>query len=291
MWYHWWTPASGGPEEVTVADCLFEKRSDGVGLITLNRPESLNAMGGELMPLLAEHLEACEGDAGIRCVALTGAGRGFCAGGDVRGQAARAQAREEGAEPRGRAPEPRAGRTPLQQSQLATSFRLHTMPKPTVALVNGPAAGAGLSLALACDIRFCSDRASFHTAFAKVGLSGDYGGSYYLQRLIGYGRALELYYTGERVDAQRALELGIANHVVPHDELSKRGLELCARLAAGPTRTYALMKSNFNLAETARLDEFLDREADNMGRSALTRDHREGAKAFVQRRAPEFKGE
>ncbi len=281
-----------------MSDCLFEKRPDGVGLITLNRPESLNAMGGTLMAELAQHLEACENDPKVRCVAITGAGRGFCSGGDVRDQAARADQAEQAEAAGGQAP-PRAvhttsgerGRNPLQQSQADTSGRLHRMGKPTVALVNGPAAGAGLSLALSCDIRFCSDKASFHTAFGRVGLSGDFGGSYYLQRLIGYGRAIELYYTAERVDAQRALELGIANHVVPHDELMKQGLEYCARLAAGPTRTYAFMKANFNQAETAALDEFLDSEAQRMAASSQTKDHREGARAFVERRPPEFKGE
>lgn len=269
-----------------MSDCLIDKRDDGVALITLNRPESLNAMGGDLMALLAQHLESCEQDASVRCVAITGAGRGFCAGGDVKQQSMRASARES---------EQEAAAVqrpmPLQDSQMQTSHRLHTMAKPTVALVNGPAAGAGLSLALACDIRFCSDQASFHTAFGKVGLSGDFGGSYYLQRLIGYGRAIELYYSADKVDAERALALGIANHVVPHDRFMQQGLEYCARLALGPTIAFANMKSNFNLAERVALEELLQHEAKNMGASAMTKDHREGALSFVERRAPNFKAE
>ena len=278
-----------------MSDCLIEKRADGVALITLNRPESLNAMSDGMDDLLAECLLSCEQDSEVRCVAVTGAGRGFCAGGDVKQQAQRSEGRSGDEPPKSQVVPPAAGqqrrRNPLQENQMRISHKLHTLPKPTVALVNGPAAGAGLSLALACDIRFCSDRASFHTAFAKVGLSGDYGGTYYLQRLIGYGRAIELYYTSDRVDADRALQLGIANHVVDHEAFMQQGLELCARLASGPTRAYGNMKSNFNLAETADLEELLDHEAITMGASAMSKDHREGALSFVQRRAPNFTGE
>jgi 2-(1,2-epoxy-1,2-dihydrophenyl)acetyl-CoA isomerase len=278
-----------------MSDCLIEKRADGVALITLNRPESLNAVSADLEELLAEYLLDCEQDNEVRCVALTGAGRGFCAGGDVKQQAQRSEARAGGEPLASQVVKPAAGqqnrRNPLQEGQMRISHKLHTLPKPTVALVNGPAAGAGLSIALACDIRFCSDQASFHTAFAKVGLSGDYGGTYYLQRLIGYGRAIELYYTSDPVDADKALQLGIANHVAGHEEFMLEGLEFCSRLAAGPTRAYANMKSNFNLAETAGLEELLDHEAMTMGASAMSKDHREGALSFVQRRAPNFTGE
>jgi 2-(1,2-epoxy-1,2-dihydrophenyl)acetyl-CoA isomerase len=257
-------------------DCLFEKRADGVALITFNRPDSLNAMGGQLLPQLVAHLERCEGDAEIRCVALTGAGRGFCAGGDVKGFAAS-----------GHVGITREG---LAQSALATSLKLHGMRKPTVALVNGPAAGAGMSLALACDLRFCSDQARFVTAFSKIGLSGDFGGSYFLQRLIGYGRALEAYLLAEPIDAARALELGIANHVVPHDELMARGLEYCARLAAGPTYAYGNIKAAFNFAESAPAREALPFEAGTMTDSAGSQDFADGAKAWAEGRKPEFRG-
>ncbi|HJN53356.1 MAG: enoyl-CoA hydratase [Pseudomonadales bacterium] len=278
-----------------MSDCLIDKRSDGVALITLNRPESLNAMGGNLMELLGEYLHSCEQDNEVRCVALTGAGRGFCAGGDVKQQSLRSEARED-AEPAvpQAVPSAEKGRSrshPLQDSHMRTSHKLHTMAKPTVALVNGPAAGAGMSLALACDMHFCSDQASFHTAFAKVGLSGDYGGTYYLQRLIGYGRAIELYYSAERVDAETALQLGIANHVAPHDQFMHKGLEFCTRLASGPTRAYANIKANFNFAERSVLEDLLDQEAHNIGVSSTTKDHREGALSFVQRRKPNFTGE
>lgn len=269
-----------------MTDCLIDKKDGGVALITLNRPESLNAVSDELQSLLSAHLGECEEDAHVRCVAVTGAGRGFCAGGDVK-----QQSRDNEAPTSGKATPLEAREAALQQGHMQISHRLHTMKKPTVALVNGPAAGAGLSLALACDIRFCSDKASFHTAFGKVGLSGDYGGSYYLQHLIGYGRALELYYTAERVSAQRALELGIANHVAPHDQFLSEGLAYCQRLAMGPTRAYGYMKSNFNVGETASLEEALAQEARTMVASGTTRDHAEGALSFVENRAPVFKGE
>ena len=258
-------------------DCLFEKRADGVGLITFNRPDSLNAMGGELLAQLRAHLERCEHDGEVRCVALTGAGRGFCAGGDVKGFAARGSDAGISSET-------------LAQGALAVSLRLHTMPKPTVALVNGPAAGAGMSIALACDLRFCSEQARFVTAFAKIGLSGDYGGSYFLQRLIGYGRALELYLLAAPIDAPRALQLGIANHVVPHDALMARGLEYCARLAAGPTHAYGNIKAAFSFSASASAGEALRFEAGTMADSARSQDFAQAAKAWAEGRKPEFKG-
>jgi 2-(1,2-epoxy-1,2-dihydrophenyl)acetyl-CoA isomerase len=168
---------------------------------------------------------------------------------------------------------------------------LHRMGKPTVALVNGYAMGAGFSLALACDIRIAGDGAKFGTAFRNVGLSGDYGGSYYLQRLVGNGRARELYFSGEIFDAQRALEMGLVNRVVPQDRLLEDGLAFCAKLASGPTATYARMKANFNLGETGTLDEVLDQEAMLMRLSGMSRDSREAVRAFVEKREPKFIGE
>ena len=274
-----------------MSDVLFEKRPDGVGLITLNRPESLNAMGGELMPLLAHYLVECEKDSGVRCVALTGAGRGFCAGGDVKGM----QSRNSGGDSaNGGQPDIvsslERGVRGLRENQAATALKLHTMGKPTVALVNGAAAGAGLSLALSCDIRIVSENAKFLTAFKGVGLSGDYGSSYFLPRLVGMGKARELFFTNEVLSAARALELGIANHVLPADRFVEEGLAFCAKLAAGPTATYARMKNNINLAETSTLAELLDSEAMNMRMSGMSIDSREAVRAFVEKREPNFVG-
>ena len=281
----------GGPGEVdSVEEILLEARGDGVALITLNRPDSLNALTGPMFAALAAMLAECERDRSVRCVALTGAGRAFCAGGDVKAMAGLASRDSAG----------RSGSTAgfvdrtvaeLRAWHEATSLKLHVMPKPTVAIVNGVAAGAGFSLALACDLRLCSDRGRFGTAFRNVGLSGDFGASYFLPRVVGGGRARELFFTAEILDAARALELGIANRVFQHDELMERALEFCAGLAAGPTGAFARMKENLNLAETASLKAVLDQEAFYQRYGRLSADHKEAAQAFVEKRDPQFVGE
>lgn len=279
-----------------MADVLLDKQADGVALVTLNRPDSLNAMGGTLMPELGDALEECERDRDVRCVALTGAGRGFCAGGDMRGFAARAGAGEtkEDAKPVEPPSFPAAlerGAAGLAQSQRRTAYRLHTMPKPTVALVNGAAAGAGMSLALSCDMRLLSDRAKLVPAFARIAFSGDYGGSYFLTKLVGFGRAREIYFTGEQIDPPRALALGIANRVIAHDDLLGEGIAFCAKIAAGPPGALARMKANFLRAEHARVEEAMDAEGFYMTLSGQTRDNREGIQSFVEKREPKFTGE
>ncbi|MEX1253756.1 MAG: enoyl-CoA hydratase [Dehalococcoidia bacterium] len=273
-------------------DVLYEKRPDGVAVITLNRPDSLNAMGGMLMPLLAKYLGEASRDNDVRCVVLTGNGRGFCAGGDVKGMGQRpAPPKENGGEAQvsmiGMMDDAVRG---LRESQLQTSYALHTMPKPTIAMVNGYAVGAGLSLALAADLRVASEQAKFGTAFRNVGLSGDYGGSYYLQRLIGAGKARELYFTAEIIEAQEALRLGMVNRVVPHDNLEAETMALATKLAAGPTRTYARMKENLNLAAHADLKTLMDHEALNMRLSGMSNDSREAVRAFIEKREAKFMG-
>jgi len=275
-------------------DVLIEKRDSGVALITLNRPESLNAMGGQLMPMLAGYLADCAADRAVRCVVLTGAGRAFCAGGDVKGMAAGRDAVLTGGGDDGGARSPAAafarGIEMLRESQRRTSGMLHTMPKPTIAMVNGHAVGAGLSLALACDLRVASDRAKLGTIFRNVGFSGDFGGSFFLAHLVGQGKARELYFTGEMLDAEEAHRIGMVNRVVPHDQLEQETMALAGRLASGPTLAYARMKENLNRAETCDLLTALDQEALNMQLSGMTNDHREAAKAFVEKRQPAFTG-
>ena len=185
---------------------LLDKRSDGVGLITLNRPDSLNAMGEDMMARLAEALRDCAADDAVRCIALTGAGRAFCAGGDVKGMAAL----NAGADVSKR-PSIDEAIDGLWQSELDSSHQLYSIPKPTVALLNGIAAGGGMSLALACDIRVASDKARFVTAFRQVGLGGDYGMNHLLPRFIGPGRARELLFRGENLSVEQGMELGIVN--------------------------------------------------------------------------------
>jgi len=209
---------------------------------------------------------------------LTGAGRAFCAGGDVKSMA-------EGGEQRSA-----AEATARLRSSMEVSRILHELPKPTIAMVNGPAAGAGLALALACDLRIAGASARLVTAFVRVGFSGDFGGSYFLTKLVGTAKARELYFTGRPVDANEALSLGLVNRVVADEELRDTTMELARSLAHGPTIALSLMKRNMNCAESDGLAELLDMEAAHQVQTGRTEDHREAARAFVEKRAPVFVG-
>jgi 2-(1,2-epoxy-1,2-dihydrophenyl)acetyl-CoA isomerase len=250
-------------------------------------------MGGQLMPLLAGHLDECASDPDVRCVVLTGAGRAFCAGGDVKAMASGTEILTggNGGKPQSGAAMIASRVDGLRQAQRSTSFRLHTMPKVTIAAVNGHAVGAGLSLALACDIRIASDKAKLGTAFRNVGFSGDFGGSYFLTKMVGSETARYLYYTGEIIEADRARELGLVSKVVAHDDLEAETMKLAGHIAAGPTLAYARMKENLNRAENCDLATALDAEALNMILSGQTKDHMEAARAFVEKRQPVFTGE
>jgi 2-(1,2-epoxy-1,2-dihydrophenyl)acetyl-CoA isomerase len=181
-------------------------------------------------------------------------------------------------------------RAPGLRARMEVSRWLHEMPKPTIAMVRGAAAGAGLSLALACDLRIAGDTARFGTAFARVGYSGDFGGSYFLTRLVGTAKARELYFTADLLDAQQALGLGLVNRVIPDARLEEETMTLATRLAQGPRIAYRYMKRNLNAAETGSLTELMDLEAWHHARCGMTEDHREAAKAFVEKRQPIFKG-
>ena len=259
---------------------LIEQVKDGVAVLTLNRPDRLNAMSRPMLDALLEALPRLAEDAAVGVVVLTGAGRGFCAGGDVKAMA-------EGTELGGQTMEEKAQ---ALRSRMETSRWLHEMPKPTIAMMRGPAAGAGLSLAMACDLRVASDTVKLGTAFARVGYSGDFGGSYYLTQLVGTAKARELYFTADLLDAQQALALGLLNRVVPDARLEEETMALASRLARGPRVAYRYMKRNMNAAESASLKEMLDLEAWNHTRTGMTEDHREAARAFVEKREPQFKG-
>jgi 2-(1,2-epoxy-1,2-dihydrophenyl)acetyl-CoA isomerase len=262
---------------------LLEKIEAGVAVLTMNRPESLNALSGSMMSALRESVPRLAHDPGVRVIVLTGAGRGFCAGGDVKGMAARA-------DDTGPPPSLEARAHGLREG-MEVSRWLHEMPKPTIAMVRGPAAGAGLSLALACDLRIASDTARFTTAFAKVGFSGDYGGSYFLPKLVGAAKARELYFTADVFNAEEALELGIVNRIVADAQLEAETMALARRLAQGPAVAYGYMKRNLNATEAgASLEEVFDLEAWNMTRTGQTDDHKEAARAFVEKRQPTFQG-
>ena len=259
---------------------LLEVVKDGVAVLTMNRPDRLNALSTPMLDAMLEALPRLANDPNVGVVVLTGAGRGFCAGGDVKAMA-------EGREMEGDTLEERAQGL---RSKMETSRWLHEMPKPTIAMVRGAAAGAGLSLALACDLRIAGESAKFGTAFARVGYSGDFGGSYYLTQLVGTAKARELYYTAELVDAKQALALGLVNRVVPDDRLEDETLALAGKIARGPRIALQYMKRNLNAAERVPLKELLDLEAWHHTRTGQTEDHREATKAFVEKREPLFKG-
>jgi 2-(1,2-epoxy-1,2-dihydrophenyl)acetyl-CoA isomerase len=259
---------------------LLEQVKDGVAVLTLNRPARLNAMSRPMLDALLEALPRLAEDPEIGVIVLTGAGRGFCAGGDVKAMA-------EGTELGGQTMEEKAQ---ALRSRMETSRWLHEMPKPTIAMMRGPAAGAGLSLAMACDLRIASDTVRLGTAFARVGYSGDFGGSYYLTQLVGTAKARELYFTADLLDAQQALGLGLVNRVVADARLEEETMALASRLARGPRVAYRYMKRNMNAAETASLKDMLDLEAWHHTRTGMTEDHREAARAFVEKREPQFKG-
>ncbi len=261
---------------------LLADVDDGVAVLTMNRPDRRNAMSEAMMAAMERVLREVEADDAVGCVMLTGAGGAFCAGGDVKAMA------ERSAADRAQSLDAAVHRQRLRQR--ATSGRLWQMPKPTIAAIGGPAAGAGLSLALACDLRYAVESAVLTTAFAKVGFSGDYGGTWFLTRLVGSARARELYYFSERLSASDAEHLGIVNAVFPAASFEAEVRQRARRLAHGPRLAYRYMKENLNRAVDGELGECMDLEVTHHLRTGLTDDHREAAKAFVERREPRFTG-
>jgi 2-(1,2-epoxy-1,2-dihydrophenyl)acetyl-CoA isomerase len=262
---------------------LLASLDEGVLTLTLNRPEARNAMSRAMVDTLADRLAWAEVEPSVKCVVLTGAGKGFCAGGDVKGMASRGDGTV--------GDNTIDGAIHLQRiKQRATAGKLFKMPKPTIASLPGAAAGAGLSLALACDLRIMASTAIMTTAFARVGFSGDYGGTYFLSQLVGSAKARELYYLSDRVGADEALRLGLANWVCGPDELAAKTREIARRLAHGPTVAYRYMKENLNRALAGEVDDCLDLEATHHIHCGQTEDHREATKAFVEKREPVFKG-
>jgi len=256
--------------------------SDGVATIVLNRPDRRNALSPAMLGALARVVGDLEGSDAVGAVVITGSGPAFCAGGDVKGFSAR------GGEGSGSAQVDAAAVAEQVESQRATVGRLHEFPVPVIAALPGAAAGAGLGLALAADLRIGSERAVIASAFARVGLSGDYGATWLLHQLVGHARAAELMFLGDRVDAQTCLRLGLLNWVVPQDDLQPRTAELAARLAHGPRQALRAVKANLLLAGRASLDEAMTAEVPLHKACGITDDHREAVAAFMEKREPRF---
>ncbi len=265
-------------------DLLAEVRGR-VGVLTFNRPERRNALSEEMYPAFRTGLDAFATDPGVRVVMVTGAGGAFCAGGDVKGMNERNQAGGDGA-----AATPEEAVARLRRHQEWVSVGLHRHPKPVVAALPGPAAGAGLSIALAADVRIAAERAVLVTAFSGVGASGDFGGSWFLTQLVGPAKARELYFLSPRLTAREAEELGIVNRVLPDEGFDEAALELAEEIAGRPPLALRHQKENLNRALTADLRECLDAEALAMVRTMSTADHREAAAAFVGKREAHFEG-
>lgn len=260
-------------------DTLLTRRDGRVLTLVLNRPERLNALTEDLHERLHAALAAAADDDDVGAVVLTGAGRAFCSGGDMGGVRDRAL------------PPPTLEQRADALLRHGDSARLlHTMPKPTIAMVNGAAAGAGLALALACDLRFVARGAVLTTAYAKVAMSGDLGISYFLPRLVGGERARELLFLGGRIDADEALRIGLASRVEAPEALSGAVQALATALAAGPAVALRYIKANLVAAETGTLEDVLRQEAFGMARCGRTQDVKEAALAFREKRPPEFKG-
>src|SRR5215467_1961750 len=269
----------------TGTEDLRAEIDDGVAVLTMNRPERRNAFSAAMLSAMASVLAQVEADEDVGCVVLTGAAGAFCAGGDVKSMAARASGNGSGS---GVSVDAAIHRQRL--SQRATSGRLWAMPKPTIAAIGGPAAGAGLSLALSCDLRYAVPGAVLTTAFAKVAFAGDYGGTWFLTQLVGPAVAKELYYFSERLTAEDARKLGIVNGIFPAEDFEREVMARARRLAKGPSIAYRYMKENLNRAVTGDLGDCMDLEVTHHTHTAFTEDHREAARAFVDKREPQFRG-
>jgi len=261
--------------ELPTPQTLLVAQTDGVLTVTFNRPDVLNAVNEQLSKDLQDVLRFADRSTDVRCLVLTGAGRGFCSGQDLRDRTG--------------AGDVSYGES-IRRRYNPIILSLSTLEKPVIAAVNGVAAGAGCNLALAADMRIASDRARFIEVFSRIGLIPDSGGTYHLPRLVGLAKAFELAYTADEVTAEDAMRIGLINRVVPHDDLMTVTLDLARRLAAGPTRGYGLTKRAFRYGLGASLEATLDYEAHMQEIAGRTADHREGVAAFLEKRKAQFQG-
>jgi 2-(1,2-epoxy-1,2-dihydrophenyl)acetyl-CoA isomerase len=258
---------------------VLQSLDQGLLTITMNRPERRNALSPDMTRGLVEAARRAQDDTEVRAVLIKGAGGTFCVGGDVKSMA------------EGRAPMSFEAKMATLRRGMEVSRILHQMPKPVVAQLDGAAAGAGLSIALSCDLRVAGASCKITTAFAKVGFSGDYGGTYFLTKMLGSAKARELYLMSPVLSAQEAYNLGMVSRVVPDAEVDAATLELARSLAHGPSIALGYIKRNINNAETMSLEACFDGEAIHHSRAGETADHKEAAKAFVEKRKPTFQGQ
>jgi 2-(1,2-epoxy-1,2-dihydrophenyl)acetyl-CoA isomerase len=269
---------SNTPQTAQTAPVILEGKHDGIATLVLNRPERLNALNNELATALNEALGRIAEDDSVRVVVITGAGRAFCAGGDLAaiGKGRRGRDTQE--------------LEPLLRAGMQAVLRMRTIPQPVIAAVNGAAAGAGMNIALAADIRIAAEEATFGQNFAKVGLFPDFGGTYFLPQLVGPAKAAELFYTGDMIDAKTALDLGIVNHVVPGAQLEAEVKSLAQKIALGPSLAVQAVKKTLFGAEKNKLSEALEHEVQEQIRCYLSEDCSEGIRAFFDKRPPKFQG-
>ena len=273
------------PQDETATDAsqdILVDLEDGVLTLTFNRPGARNALTPAMLTTLSEELRQAELNRDVGCIVLTGAGNAFCAGGDVKAMAA--------THATGERPDPIVRMETQRQTHRAIPLRLYEMSIPTIASMPGATAGAGMSMALACDLRIAADTAIMTTAFAKIGLSGDYGGTYLLSQLVGTAKARELYLLADRINMDEAHRLGVVNWVVPAADLHAETKKLAQRLANGPRLAHRMIKDNMNKALNHTFAECLDNESANLAHLRETDDHKEAAAAFAAKRTPIFKG-
>jgi 2-(1,2-epoxy-1,2-dihydrophenyl)acetyl-CoA isomerase len=267
---------SNAPQTAPSGPLVLASQAEGITTLVLNRPERLNALNNELAMALNDALARAAEDDSVRVVVLTGAGRAFCAGGDL------------GAIRAGREGGDASRLEPLLRAGMQSVLRMRTMPQPVIAAVNGAAAGAGMNIALAADMRIAADDATFGENFAKVGLFPDYGGIHFLPQLVGLSRAAQLFYTGDMIDAKTALQIGVVNQVVPAAQLEAEALALARKIASGPPVAIRAVKRVLFGAERAALEAALETEVQQQLLCFKSEDCSEGVRAFFEKRPPKF---